>query len=466
MSVANVIIKRIVLVAITLVVLLSVTGELANARTRINSTGFSSSQLNEMTERKSPSTRTANGKDNGNGVTDVDVVGIIDADQDGNPLRLPGAVFCDPTANETYVVDNGKIAVYGGNLFPTSSLGIGRGIETAIGVYVDKKSYVYVLQTGHYEKPPRISIYNAAFFPVSEIDLSVFPGISNPKSMAIGSNGNIYVAFDSGIRGLLVLDKDGSFSHWLKPIDLIYDQAAVLEAQKANELEEESVETEELEELDFDISELAPQLIPKTSDQVFAVLDEPGLGPVQVNDVQVDSDGNIYIMSIETSRVYIYNPSEEFLYSFGEKGGSTGKLSQPKKLVVDEKKKAIYIVDATRHAILIYDLSGRFMHEFGGMGNRPGWFQYPNSLATNQQGHLVVADRFNRRVQVLDVHFEYKFPLFQVPFVFDPNDIYQPRPIRATKHYGPGYDEGQAFLDVTPEQEEILLILEEAGDVI
>ena len=106
------------------------------------------------------------------------------------------------------------------------------------------------------------------------------------------------------------------------------------------------------------------------------------------------------------------------------------------------------------------------MHEFGGMGNRPGWFQYPNSIATNKQGHLVVADRFNRRVQVLDVHFEYKFPLFQVPFVYDPNDIYQPRAIRTTKHYGPGFDEGQAFVDLSPEQEEILLILEEAGDVI
>ena len=200
------------------VFLLHVAGETASARTRINPTGFSSAQLNKMTERRSPKTGNANGNGNGNGVTDVDVVGIINADQDGKPLRLPGAVFCDTTANETYVVDNGRIAVYGGNLFPVASLGIGRGIETALGVYVDKENYVYVLQAGHYEKPPRISIYNAAFFPVAEIDLSKFPGASNPRSMAIGSNGNLYVAFGAGIRGVLVLDKDGGFSHWLKPM--------------------------------------------------------------------------------------------------------------------------------------------------------------------------------------------------------------------------------------------------------
>lgn len=468
MFAVNVIIKRSVVVAAAVVFLLRVGGEAANARTRINPPGFSASQLDKMIERRSPSTGGENGNNNANGssVTDVDVVGIIDADQNGDGLRLPGEVFCDPTVDETYVVDNGKISVYGGNLFPVASLGIGRGTETAMGVYVDKDGFVYVLQAAHYEKPARISIYNAAFFPVREIDLSAIPGTANPKSLAIGSKGNIYVAFEAGVRGVLVLDQEGDFSRWLKPMDLIFDQAAIRQSGAAGEQEEEGGPAEDKVEPDFDISELAPQLIPKTSDQVFSVLDEPGLGPVQVNDIQVDSDGNIYALSMETSKVYIFNPDEEFLYSFGEKGGSTGKLSQPKKLVIDEKKKAIYIVDATRHAILIYDLSGRFMYEFGGMGNRPGWFQYPSSLATNKQGYLVVADRFNRRVQVLDVHFEYKFPLFQVPFVYDPNDIYQPSPIRTTKHYGPGFDEGQAFMDLTPEQEEIRLILDEAGDVI
>ena len=465
MFVVNVIIKRIFLAVLVGIFLLDLSGEIASARTMINPTGFTASQLDKMTDNKSPSTGGKNDKANGNGVTNVDVIGIITADQDGKPLRLPGAVFCDPNVDETYVVDNGKIAVYGGNLFPTASIGVGRGAETAMGVYVDKDGFVYVLQTGYYDKPPRISIYNAAFFPVKEIDLGAILGSSNPRALAIGQNGNIYVAFESGVRGVLVLDGEGTYSHWLKPMDLIFDQAAILQASEANELEEEGEASDESVELDFDISELAPILIPKDKDQVFNVFDEPGLGPVQVNDIQIDSDGNIYILSMETGKVYIYNPSEEFLYSFGEKGGSTGKLSQPKKLVVDEKKKAIYIVDATRHAILIYDLSGRFMHEFGGMGNRPGWFQYPNSISTNKQGHLVVADRFNRRVQVLDVHFEYK-SLFQVPFVYDPNDIYQPRAIRTTKHYGPGFDEGQAFVDLSPEQEEILLILEEAGDVI
>ena len=206
MSVANVIIKRIFLVTVAVVFLLHVAGEIVSARTRINPTGFSASQLDKMTDKKAPSTGGGNGKSGGSGVTDVDVVGIIDADQDGTPLRLPGSVFCDPSVDETYVVDNGKIAVYGGNLFPVASLGVGRGTETAMGVYVDRDGFVYVLQTGYYEKPARISIYNAAFFPVKEINIGKIPGTSSPKTMAIGTNGNMYVAFESGVRGVLVLD--------------------------------------------------------------------------------------------------------------------------------------------------------------------------------------------------------------------------------------------------------------------
>ena len=139
------------------------------------------------------------------------------------------------------------------------------------------------------------------------------------------------------------------------------------------------------------------------------------MGPVKVVDVARDSAGHLYILSEETSRVYVYSPNEEFLFSFGQKGGSTGKMSRPKSLVIDEKKKAVYVVDYMRHTVLIFDLGGKFMYEFGGLGGAPGWFQYPTALALNREGHLLVADLFNQRVQILDVQFEYKFPLFRPP---------------------------------------------------
>ena len=430
--------------------------------------GSLAGQMEQMTEKKGPRAG-GNSQPFGSSISDLEVVSIIKADEQGKSLRMPNYVFCDLATDESYVVDNGRITVYGDNFFPAASIGQGRGLITAMSVYVDRDGNVYVPQGPYYGEAARISVYNAAFFPVRKIDLGEIPGAGteNPKSLIIGDNGFIYVAFEAGTRGLLVLDKEGRYSHWLKPMDLIFDQEAIGNSQEAKEQEEEGAA--DREEPEFDVSELVPELVPKTGEQVFAGEAEPGMGPVQVNDVQRDKEGNLYLLSTETSKVYIYNRAEEYLYNFGEKGGSTGKLSQPKQLVVDDKKKAIYIVDYNRHTILIYDLSGRFMHEFGGKGNLPGWFQYPRSIATNAKGQLLVADMFNHRVQVLDVQFEYKFPLFQVPFVFDQEGVLQPQPpVQASRgrFYGPGFGTGEEQASATGDKEEIRALLENDGDVI
>ena len=159
---------------------------------------------------------------------------------------------------------------------------------------------------------------------------------------------------------------------------------------------------------------LPPALLPKV--QAVEPTEETAvIGPVKIVDIKRDSTGHLYLLSEETSKVYVYNAAEEFLFSFGRKGGSTGKMSRPKSLVIDEKRKAVFIVDYMRHTILIYDLGGRFMYEFGGLGRAPGWFQYPSGLALNREGQLLVADLFNHRVQVLDVQFAYTFPMFTAP---------------------------------------------------
>jgi hypothetical protein len=56
-----------------------------------------------------------------------------------------------------------------------------------------------------------------------------------------------------------------------------------------------------------------------------------------------------------------------------------------------------------RHTILAYNMAGEYIFEFGGRGFNPGWFNFPNDIAINNEGQLIIADLFNRRVQVLEV---------------------------------------------------------------
>jgi hypothetical protein len=50
-------------------------------------------------------------------------------------------------------------------------------------------------------------------------------------------------------------------------------------------------------------------------------------------------------------------------------------------------------------------MSCKYLTEFGGRGYGPGWFNFPTDLAINKRGQLIVADLFNKRVQVLDVEY-------------------------------------------------------------
>ena len=371
-------------------------------------------------------------------------------DELGDKLRYPTILAYDKDMDELYVTVNGKVIVYNSNFLPTVSLGPGRGADNTRGITLDNEGMIYLCQGRTETQEGRMTIFNPAFFPEKQISFDAIPDVENfhPRDVVVGLTDNIYL-LGHGNRGLLVLDKEGEFSHWLKPEDKIWDVAALKEAQRVREQkalemtdsikmvkdekkgEEETqrdsdhrkperteyvkmiFEGIESEEEALDVIDYLPQELLPANDEILFEEKKLSVAPVKITDVTRDSEGHLYILSEETSKVYVYSPSEEFLFSFGEKGGSLGKMSRPKSIVVDEKKRAVYIVDYMRHTILIFDMSGKFLYEFGGMGNGPGWFQYPIALTLTRDGLLAVRDLFNHRVQVLDVQFEYKFPLFK-----------------------------------------------------
>lgn len=357
----------------------------------------------------------------------VKTVAIINEDDQGVPLKFPSAVFFDKTMNEIYVVNggNGRINLYGTDYFPRISLGTGRGIDSPNGIYVAGDGRLFICQGRTAKNPPRLTILNAAFFPLKEIMIQQFPDAESfvPHRVYVGRNGTIYV---TGIdfRGLMVLDSEGNFLHWLKPKDKIWTDQPLdysklppdVAGKGPNGAGEqppamEDEETAEEEQHQTEMANLPDFLRPKGK-EVIEEEESKLFGPVQVTDVVCGDGGYIYVLSEETSKVYVYNASEEFLFAFGKKGGSTGKMSRPRALAVDEKRKCVYVVDYMRHTILIYNFAGRFLFEIGGKGSSPRWFNFPTALALNGDGNLIVADLFNQRVQILDVKFEAGVALF------------------------------------------------------
>ncbi len=281
---------------------------------------------------------------------------IIREDYDGLGLSYPSKLFVDSVTKEIYVTDSGhsRILVYTYDFFPLLSIGKSDGVQAPVGLAVDPKGNLFVAQSPGKNHPrPRISVYNPALRWKKDIHFEGFEGAKDfhPTNVAINKAGVLYVT-SNRYPGVVVLNHDGTFLHVLSPTDSLVRG----EEQKAT-----------------------------------------------ICDVEIDETGRIYLLSEDMGRVYVYDDNEKFLFKFGKKGGSTGKLSRPRGIGVDNRNKTIFVIDYMRHTASAYSFSGRYLFEFGGKGWGKGWFQFPSDINVDVSGNVLVADTFNNRVQVLAV---------------------------------------------------------------
>lgn len=291
------------------------------------------------------------------GAYETHVVNVITNDSNNTELGFPSIVFFDREAAELYVVHSGQgsqIAIYGGgDYFPTLTLGVGRGVERCASVFVTAKGQLMVSKSpaGQGAKS-QISIYDGAFFKVEDITIEGFPGDDEftPRHIVEGLRGRLVMA-GNNYAGALVFDRNGRYLHTISPTDTVRGGR-----QKS------------------DIVSLA-----------------------------TDQEGRLYLLSEGMGRVYVYDREERYLFRFGEKGGSSGKLARARGIAVDDRTRRVYVVDYLRHSINVYDMDGNYLFEFGGQGTGRGWFSYPTDICVDGLGRVVVADLFNKRVQIFEV---------------------------------------------------------------
>ncbi|WP_456431534.1 NHL repeat-containing protein [Thermosulfuriphilus sp.] len=291
-------------------------------------------------------------------MAEVKVVALLTKDDLGQSLSYPSALAYDPVRDELYVIDasKAKVIIYSPDLFPVFSIGPGRGVDAPTGLTLDAEGNLYICQNPTEKEPKaRISVFNAAAIKIKDIYFEGFEGAETfyPKSIAIGLQGQIYVV-GLDFAGVVVLDRQGKFLHFLSPKDSVSKN---LPAKKA-----------------------------------------------VISDVFIDEKGRIYLVSEEMGRLYVYDSQERYLFKAGQKGGSSGKLSRPRGIVADPERGVIYVVDYMRHMGQAFRYEdGRLLFEFGGRGWSPGWFNYPTDIVVDKYGRIYVADLFNHRVQVVEI---------------------------------------------------------------
>jgi sugar lactone lactonase YvrE len=140
-------------------------------------------------------------------------------------------------------------------------------------------------------------------------------------------------------------------------------------------------------------------VVDKNGDSISKIYPEFDGKKIKLSNISEDADERIYLTSMESSEIYVYDKEFTYLFKFGEKGGGNGKLSRPSNVAVDKVIGQMYVSDAMRHTILVYDMAGKFLYD---PAVRAGGrlVPVPADLAVDKDGRLFIADTFNDRVSI------------------------------------------------------------------
>ncbi len=136
--------------------------------------------------------------------------------------------------------------------------------------------------------------------------------------------------------------------------------------------------------------------------------------------IRIDKQDNLWAIDKGSDMIIRFNPQGRVTMVFGRKKEASdaeaepwtrvnpprppvdGQFRQPTDVTWDPQGN-IFISDGYINSrIAKYDSNGDWLKSFGKPGNGPGQLNTPHSIASDAKGNVYVADRRNRRVQVLD----------------------------------------------------------------
>ncbi|XP_068687720.1 E3 ubiquitin-protein ligase TRIM71-like [Montipora foliosa] len=111
---------------------------------------------------------------------------------------------------------------------------------------------------------------------------------------------------------------------------------------------------------------------------------------------------NLLISDHDDNSLKVFTKEGDFKYQFGKQGKGDGEFNSPRFLSVT-KSGHVIVCDRDNHKVQVVELpNGKFIGKFGTRGNNLGEFNYPLSVAILSDGQIVVADSANHRIQIFE----------------------------------------------------------------
>lgn len=133
----------------------------------------------------------------------------------------------------------------------------------------------------------------------------------------------------------------------------------------------------------------------------FTIGEEDPGGLVMPLGIDVDKQGNLYVVDGNLKRVQVYDRDGKYQRTIGD----PSQFSRPAGIAVDAAGQRVYVVDiggvsSQEHRVRAFDAqTGEFLFDIGTRGIEKGQFNLPRDAAVAPDGSLYVVDGGNFRVQ-------------------------------------------------------------------
>lgn len=114
--------------------------------------------------------------------------------------------------------------------------------------------------------------------------------------------------------------------------------------------------------------------------------------------IDIDSEGNFYVLKTSSAQVQKFSRSGELVMQFGSMGTANGQFMYPSGIAIDPSGN-IYVADTDNNRVQKFSKTGVFISQIGLPGNEDGQFSKPKDIGSDKAGNIYVVDSGNYRIQ-------------------------------------------------------------------
>ena len=273
---------------------------------------------------------------------DLNLIASLSGDKIMGKFNQPSAIFFDELKKRLYVADTGnnRLVSFDHEFNFISEFDAGGELKYPTSIVKNSKDQFFVVGGTARDELFLIDIPKKIFKQIEIKNITARENPFLPDNLAIDKDDNLYIT-DRGNGRILVVDSDGRF------------------------LKEIAVENK------------------------F----------VDLTDVQIDTEGNIYSLSTLEGKVYIFNNKEGSVSSFGKRGSRANEFEFPVSIAISPNR-FVYVLDKHKGNVLVFKKDGNFQFNMLKKGWGNGEIYEPSYIYIDKGNKIYIVDRGNNRIQI------------------------------------------------------------------